>query len=334
MCAKPSIESRRPSILSLESMRSKASIPKSEKFGFPGWTGLAPVRLDMKTLLKAPAEYFRGIDSSAKLFWRYEKNELQIKILLQLPTDHPTLPTSWPLAVVSMLSEVDLMSAFNPVVVAPPQLVRPPSLDFITWKEQVKIRFVMSEVGIQEMTRLFTEDGLIVLKISKVANTSDQRVQDLQIPRGYKYTEGADESITALCISERQFTSVTTVRVPLPQGYKIPSWLLNFILAWVFPTMIRKMAKVASTISSDPEYVRRFEADEVGLYARIAKAVSDAKEYEKSTGRVFNAYNPVTRPRCDSFRAGNLSERVDLFKTRAGVGMGSASIDSLLLTVK
>ena len=228
---------------------------------------------------------------------------------MEAPAKHPTLPKSWPVALASMLTEVDLID-FVPTFTEIPQLLQSPSLDFSTWREQARIRFVMSEVCIQQATRMCTPEGVYVVVQEKVTDPIDERVKNVRIPSGYVLSPGRDRVQLVLVLGEEHFSSISTVNAPLPPGASIPRWVLNIVLGWLFPSIVRSMFKTAASIFNHPEYTKRHEKDKLGLYARVGKAEEDAVKREHDTKRKLRIYRPEDRPHQNAFRFGSLAARL------------------------
>jgi len=277
---------------------------KAAALGYAGWTMLPPVVVDMAPYFPgAPPDFFTKVDTSATMMWRLDGETLCIKVLGDAPAEHPTLAKSFPVALVSMLSEVDL-NKFVPIFTAQPYFLAKPTREFSTWVEQSKIRFILSEIAILQMTRMFSSDGAAVLVTEKILDENDERMKNVHIPKGYVVRPGRDKIYTVLGFSEEHFTYVTTALIPLPGGAKIPGWILNTLLSWLFPSIVRKIFHEIGTIFTNDDYTTRHAQDETGLYARVRKAEVDGRNRDCSPGNLH----------VDSFAFGLLAERVASFK--------------------
>lgn len=291
----------------------KSKADKAAALGFPGWTMLPPVDPGVRTLFPdAPPDYAKDIDCSATMLWRLEGKLLTIKVLGEIPSVHPTLPKAFAIALTSMFSEVDL-NEFVPIHTAKPQFLEEPRLDYLTWSEQSKIRFVMSEVVIQEMVRVTTPEGMCVLVDQKISDPEDERCKRVKVPSGYTLSLGDDQIYNVLILGDDRFGYISTVGLELPGA--APSWLLNMVLSWLFPSILNKMFTGAKTIFSHPEYVKRQEEDVTGYYARVMKAVEDGKRREQESGRKVRMRDHTDRPQQDHFSIGSLAQRVASLST-------------------
>lgn len=291
---------------------------RAASLGFPGWNVMPAVKVDLKKLFPdSPADYGSHIKSEALILWRQDDHFLQIKVVGEAPAQHPRLPKSFPMALTAMVSEVDLMT-FNPMFTEMPNFLDEPKLDFATWREQTRIRFLVSDVALQEMNRMFTPEGVIVLVTDKVNDENDPRMKQARVPKGYtlaKGDEAKDRFIHVFFCGEDRFSYVSTCFVPLTSGKKINSWILNTILGWLFPTILRKMFDTAALIFENPEYTKRFEKDEVGLYGRFAKAEAEARRRERESGQKIQVHSSKDRPNQEGYSFGKLAQRVASFQS-------------------
>eukprot|EP00928_Gymnodinium_smaydae_P054394 TRINITY_DN38176_c0_g1_i1.p1 TRINITY_DN38176_c0_g1~~TRINITY_DN38176_c0_g1_i1.p1 ORF type:complete len:474 (+),score=50.24 TRINITY_DN38176_c0_g1_i1:77-1498(+) len=283
---------------------------KAAALGYPGWSLISPVSVDFKQLFPDvdPVTYLKGLQPLAQVLWRQEPGLMQIRILAQVPLPHPKLPTNWCAGFLSMITEAELLMNMVPVLVEPPSYLRPPLRDFTTWKEKTRIRFIASEVHVWEQDRLFTPEGLVVLQSRKVFDASDERVSQLEVPSGYTRSPGREVQTHTIVIGEEEMGVTVSIDVPMPNGKQVPSFILNFFLGWLVPTIVRKTFFTAAQMFTDPDYVQRQEADKTGLYARIAKAVAEARQCAKDRGYEFSMFDSRRRPSASSFQSGSLWE--------------------------
>jgi len=284
--------------------------------GFPGWSALNPVKLDYYSLLpNSPKGFFDGIEQQARMLYRVADDKLQIKVLSEFPSKHPTLSKSFVLAFLSMWAEVDKWDTWNPMYSDPPKALTKPTLDFMTWEEKSTIRLVMSQQGVSEMHRLFTPDGMIVQRIQAVIDPQDERNKNMKLSKGYSRKKQKDSSYTIAVLGADKTVVVVHYEVAL-LGKHPPNMALHAVFSMLMPTIIRKMFKVGADIFSNPLYAERHAADAVGLYARIGRSERDACDREARTGHKFHSSKKGCRPHSDIFSAGDLVQRVE--KLRKG----------------
>lgn len=222
-----------------------------------------------------------------------------------------------------MFSEVDMMHKWYPLVSTKyPLNIHSKTIDQTVYDERIDVRFFSHEQGLLEVHRFFLPEGIYLQRTQWVINAADERLKKMQKVPGYKMKDEADMHSLIIVFGSKKSVVIITQENYLKSP---PSaWLVDKLISWILPFMIRKQISIGAGIFEDKDYGDRMQDDDMGFYGRIRECYELGKRREATGGGIYSIAAGGKRPIPEDLgSAGQLGAFIDdLEKTIAARQLG------------
>lgn len=304
-------------------LAAKMSLASTDS-GSATWRPGPSVPIDWRKLCpSAPEATWQGISASVETRWRCSNEGVKLQIVAELPPEHPIQKVPFAQGLLAMFSEVDMMHKWYPLVSTKyPLNIHSKTIDQTVYDERIDVRFFSHEQGLLEVHRFFLPEGIYLQRTQWVINAADERLKKMQKVPGYKMKDEADMHSLIIVFGSKKSVVIITQENYLKSP---PSaWLVDKLISWILPFMIRKQISIGAGIFEDKDYGDRMQDDDMGFYGRIRECYELGKRREATGGGIYSIAAGGKRPIPEDLgSAGQLGAFIDdLEKTIAARQLG------------